>query len=110
MAYSYSCSCSFCLWGAQAASLLAPAACRRTLFGKAAEKHKQVACAPRNSITPVTYAPLAGKGAAPRDEMPVTPDSLPFSCSSCDADRIPPSFIYGTVCFAHAGQLLYNRD
>ena len=75
-----------------------------------AEKHKQVACAPRNSITPVTYAPLAGKGAAPRDEMPVTPDSLPFSCSSCDADRIPPSFIYGTVCFAHAGQLLYNRD
>ena len=35
------------IWGAQAASLLAPAACRRTLFGKAAEKHRLAACAPR---------------------------------------------------------------
>jgi hypothetical protein len=33
--------------GARAASLLAPAACRRTLFGKAAEKHRLAACAPQ---------------------------------------------------------------
>jgi hypothetical protein len=33
--------------GAQAASLLAPAACRRILFGKAAEKHRLAACAPQ---------------------------------------------------------------
>ena len=72
--------------------LLAPAACRRTLFGKAAEKHRQVACAPRNPITPVTMS-LAGKGAASRSQMPKIPDPVCFSRFSRDADRISPSVI-----------------
>ena len=45
------------IWGAQAASLLASAACRRTLFGKAAEKHRLATCAPQRQNELATASP-----------------------------------------------------
>src|SRR5438552_11917994 len=90
-----SCSCSFCLWGAQAASLLAPAACWRTLFGKACAEKAQASCLcspePHDPNTPILHdlaPPLAStllQGVKCQSSL----IPCPSPAFSCHADRIP---------------------